>query len=487
MIKVVKTLCLFFSVFFLPTISIAAISCDALSGNGSIDESSTLSSCLNAAALHRSKTVELPAGVYRLQNFVTVPPHVSLVGRPGAEIKGTIRLSNYSKVMNIKFHTASRSVIIGDTGLVKGAEVRNCVFGNGKWTSVALHFAHDCIIDGNTFNSISKTTSMGGGRGLSIAAGKRNKITNNIINGGETCIIFLRSREWGDGAEAHFENNEIAYNTCNQFAEEGISHDSNSHPKDVASREYDTVAAINGKIVTLSHPNWAGKRNRYIGYDMIGMPDDENVYGNIGRIVAQADGKFTLDRSISGLKVGHSVVIGLTFQNNWIHHNTINFGSWGAILLEGLSFNNVIEDNKLIGDYVSNKGKPSISIRHLGNYAKAMDSVTGTYARNPCAYNIIRRNKAYAIYDQYMQKKYGPGQPYYFGGNNAIYNNELKHGVELFYVNSFVEKNSGILKKNQSTILGFDPTDSYDSGSNISFDSPLDIYPPKNVLVISID
>ena len=58
--------------------------------------------------------------------------------------------------------------------------------------------------------------------------------------------------------------------------------------------------------------------------------------------------------------VGDPVVIGLTFKRNWIHHNTLNYGEAGAILLEGMSFFNLIENNTLIDTGVSGKAKASM-------------------------------------------------------------------------------------------------------------------------------
>ena len=451
------TLALFFNLVLFPTLSIADVTCTGLVGDGQASDSTALGSCLARAASDSSKTAKLRDGVYYMDKVVTIPPGVSLVGGPGVEIKGSLRMSNHSKVYDIEFHKSGRSIIIGDTGLVTGAEVRDCTFENGDWAAVKIHFGNECIIDGNTFNGPTKS----GSRGFSISAGKWNKITNNIINGGETCIAFIRSRDVADGADAHFEGNEIAYNTCNSFAEEGITHDTNSGATNTASREYDIVASINGNKVTLAHKNWTGTRNKYIGYDMIAMPEDNNVFGNLARITAQSDATFTLDAPISGLQVGNPVVIGLTFQKNWIHHNTLNYGEAGAILLEGMSFNNIVENNTLAneGGY---KKKASISIRHLGNFTKASNSITGTYARTPNAYNIIRNNTAYAVYDQYINKNYGPYQPSYCGRNNSIYDNTLSHGVELYYSYSYLEKNTGALKMTNSSNLASDPTIGFD-------------------------
>ena len=449
-------LALFYNFILFPTLSMADVTCTGLVGDGSTDDSSALVSCLTLAAADSSKTAKLPAGVYKLNRVVTVPPGVSLVGGTGVEIKGAFRMSDYSKVRDMKFHAIGRAIIIGDTGLVQGAEVRGCVFGRGDWASVKIHFGHDCIIDGNVFNN----PTISGPRGISISAGKRNKITNNIINGGETCIAFIRSLDWADGADAHFEDNEIAYNTCNSFAEEGITHDTNSGATNTASREYDTVASINGNQVTLSHANWAGTSDKYIGYDMIAMPEDDDVFGNQGRITTHSNATFTLDAPISGLQVGDPVVIGLTFKRNWIHHNTFNYGLWGAILLEGMSFYNLIEDNTLIHTGAHGKAKASISIRHLNNFTKASGSITETYAATPNAYNVIRNNTSWKIYDQYLNKGYAPSpRALYHGRNNSVYDNITATGINLYYTHTYVNDNTlAVVNNVDSTELESDPT-----------------------------
>jgi hypothetical protein len=365
-----------------------AIVCSGLSGNGSTDDSTAFNECMVIAAGEKEKTVNLPAGTYKLSSTLTVPEEVAIVGASGATINGTLKLSNYSKLNNINFLSRSRSVIIGETGTpyITGAEVRDCTFGNGTWSSLFMGKSNDAIIDGNTFIGIKGSREQGAGGNITICGGKRNQITNNYIYGGITSIIFKWSlQQTGGGYESMLEDNVVTGNTIEAFREEGITFDISGNSRDsVMSREYDTISSVGTNQVTLSHANWQNSGiPSYIGYDMVFM--DGALAGRTRRITKQTGAVFTLDESVSGAVSGDAIVIGATFKNNYVANNTVISDNAGSILLFGMAFENIIERNT-----ITDGG--NIEIRSLNNVERASPTVTGTWGRAPCGYNIVRNN-----------------------------------------------------------------------------------------------
>ena len=243
------------------------IVCNTMVGNNSTDNSKALNACMKAAASKPEKTVNIPAaaGAYKVSSTLTVPEGVSIIGDDGATLNTTLRLSNYSKVINIIFKDQSRAIIIGYTQYVTGAEVRDCTFGKSTWATILAYKANECVIDNNVLVNQRGRFPDGSkpGQNIIILGGKRNRITNNTVYGGKTGILFKYSRiSNGGGYDSIIEDNTVMNNTVEAFMEEGISFDVvGNDSNQVATLEYDTISTARGSQVTLAHANWAKAGN----------------------------------------------------------------------------------------------------------------------------------------------------------------------------------------------------------------------------------
>lgn len=342
---------------------------------------------MQAAESEPERTVIVPAaaGAYTVKSTLTVPEGVTLVGQEGATLNATLRLSDRSVLDNIAFTDGARRVIIGETSLVTGAEVRNCSFGSSTWASLLAYRANDCLVCSNTF-----VNGRNGGN-IIFLGGKRNVIRRNSITGGRTAVLFLYSRTSnGGGYESLIEDNLVEYNTVHAVArrqyEEGISFDvAGDGPAATAALEYDRISSATGKQVVLSHANWAPTGNpSYVGYDMVFLSGD--LIGQTRRIAAQSSATFTLDKSVSRATAGDKIVIGATFKRNIVRNNIVNSPNLDdAILLYGMAFENIVESNTVA------RGA-NIAVMSLDNTVRPTDSVTGTWGRAPSGYNLVRGN-----------------------------------------------------------------------------------------------
>jgi hypothetical protein len=464
----------------------ATITCNALVDDNSTDNTAALNACIKAAQSETEKTVSIPNGskAYKFNYFITVPKGVSIIGAGGSTFNGKFRLSNYSKMINMTFSRAGRRIILGEignsSGYITGAEVRNCTFGISTWSSIIGYRVNDCIFDGNTFNNVKYIKGKKAGANLTILGGKRNKITNNITYGGKTGIIFKYSLLGnGGGYESLIEDNIVKYNTVEGFLEEGITFDlTGNDPAQIASLEYDTILSANGFQVTLSHANWSLTGNpSYVGYDMIFLSG--TLAGQLRRITAQSRATFTLDKSVSGAAKGDKIVIGATFKNNIISKNrVINKGGFskGSIILFGMAFYNKIE-----GNIVENGG---ISIRSLDNLVRSKDSVTGTWGRAPCGYNLVKDNnvghRVILLYHAFPVMK-GHANTYssYNSYGNAVINNKISDRLWANRQYFYSSGNSGTTEFYDTTRIDENPFDPEDA-KRIDIEAPRGLKVSRN-------
>jgi len=428
------------------------ITCNALVDDNSTDNTAALNACITAAQSETEKTVSIPNGskAYKFNSYITVPEGVSIIGAGGSTFNGRFRLSNYSKMINMNFPISDRRIILGEigysSGYITGAEVRDCTFGKSTWSSIIGYRVNDCIFDGNTFNNVQYINGNKAGSNLQILGGKRNKITNNTTYGGFTGIIFKYSvLANGGGYKSLIEDNIIMYNTVKDPLEEGISFDvTGDDPAQVASLEYDTISSAYGSQVTLSNANWAPTGNpSYIGYDLVFLTG--TLAGQTRRIIAQSSATFTLDASITGASAGDKIVIGATFKGNLISHNKVIGGGDGAILLYGMAFRNTITNNTVTGV------GSSISIRSLDNLVRSKDSVTGTWGRAPCGYNLVKDNDVgYRVILLYyaIPVIWGHANTYspYYNYGNAVVDNKISDVLWANYQYYYSSGNTGTTK-----------------------------------------
>ena len=431
---------------FLPQ-EIQAKTCSGLTGNGTTDDSDALEGCLSSAI--PGDIINLPSGKYLLNGnrIFIIPEKVSLVGATGAEIiNGSFSLSNYSKIISFEFSGRDRAIIIGERALVTGAEVRNNTFGSSPtWTTLLAYRANDCIIDNNTFNGavVNWPTIVGGN--IQFGGGKRNKITNNKIYGGRTSIIWLPHTNL-NGATDMFEDNEITGNYVENPSEEAITLDGRADSDDnIAAKEYDKLSSVGTNQVTLSNSNWAKQSSPgYVGYDLVFI--DGNLIGQTRKIISRSGATLTLDGSVAGAAVGNQITIGATAKRNLIAHNTV-VGSWTAINLYGMCFNNIVEYNTVTTDIIKSVSSDNGRIFN--------GSVTKTYGRGPNGYNIIRYNTLEnassptkgvieSIYfhipkQQWHDNVYSPYTTY----GNCIYGNKIGNKLRGYLQSMYVSNNTG--------------------------------------------
>jgi hypothetical protein len=461
----------------------AVIVCNAMVGDGSTDNSKALNACMKAAKNQPEKTVKIPsaARAYKVSstfgNYLTVPEGVSLVGQEGAKLNATLRLSDNSVLDNIDFTDGQRRVIIGETSFVKGAEVRNCKFGDSTWASIIAYRANDCLVYNNTFNNKKK------GQNILFHSGKRNTISYNSISGGRTAILFLYFRNVnGGGYKSIIEGNIIEHNTVHDVRahqyDEGISFDcAGDGTAHTAALEYDKVSYASGKKVILSHANWKRSGNpSYVGYDMVFLSGD--LIGQTRRIAAQSGATFTLDKSVSGAAKGDKITIGATFKRNIVRNNKINSPNLDdAILIYGMGFQNIIDNNTLA------RGA-NISIVSADNLVVSKGSVTRTWGRAPCGYNLVKGNSVGGkiILSRYawpvMKGHKNTYSPYYSYGNSVI-DNKLRVATRAVYQYLIFSRNTGTTEFHHVNIID------KDEGSIGQPSKHQTIEPPQGLRILS--
>ena len=445
--------------FLLNTVTHAAVvTCSGLVADNKTNNTQAFHSCVSAAQSQSEKTVVIPtsAGIYYFgDNVTSIPEGITVKGgstdRTQTRVRATFSLANYSTVEYLSFESmGGRAIIIGGPGTkyISGATVRYCQFKEFKWAVIHMGRANDSIIDNNMiFNKTGRYLDNAlPGSNIQLLGGKRNKISNNHIIGGLTCIIGLYARDWnGGGYESLIEENLIDSNYCENWLEEGISFDVMGDSRIGGSTlEYDTVASAAGSTVTLSHANWQQSGNpSHVGYDMIFM--DGALHGQTRRIIRHSGSLFTFEHSVSGAANGDKVVIGATFKNNIISNNEANWtntaGGWTPILLYGMAFNNIIENNNVRGIYV----------RALDNLARQDISVTRAYGRAPTGYNLIRNNTTREIRLSYYAIPEMQGHantystPYMYG--NTVINHNISTLLYSYHQYAHFSGNTGGMKK----------------------------------------
>jgi hypothetical protein len=406
-----------------------------------------------------------------------VPEGVSLVGQEGVRLRATLRLSDNSVLDNIDFTGGERRVIIGETSYVTGAEVRNCSFGDSTWASIIAYRANDCLIYNNTFNNKKS------GQNILFHGGKRNTVSYNSISGGRTAILFLYFRNVnGGGYKSLIEGNIVEYNTVHDVSahqyEEGISFDcAGDGTTHTAAIENDKVSSASGKQVTLSHADWKRTGNpSYVGYDMVFLSGD--LIGQTRRIAGQSGATFTLDKSVYGAAKGDIITIGATFKHNIVRNNKINSPNLDdGITLYGMCFQNIIENNNLVRD-------TNISIVSADNLVRSEGSVTRTWGRAPCGYNLVKGNSVGGriILTRYawpvMKGHINTYGPYYSYGNSVI-DNKISIATRAVYQYLIFSRNTGTTDFHYVNIID------EDEGSIGQPSGHEDIAPPSGLRILS--
>lgn len=407
-----------------------------------------------------------------------------------------------------------------------GLEVkRNAFYGDyySDSPSILFGFVCDSEVSGNYFEAFHSNwdNCKRHSRFFAMHSGSRNKIIDNHINGGYTGPIFWHKKDFNhDGTwdipaigsyaidpDGNMEDNEIAGNYIERRCEEGITYDPGNDSKPISTVERDTVNSIKGNQITLKNNKWSNAGNKYSGFYMVSV-DDENIsFGRHALIQKHSNNTFTFSKNVSelfpGLNIGEYVIIALVFRHNWIHNNTFEGGAGyrgfeSSILLEGVTLENMIEKNYM-GEVDHGSGL-TIMVRPLHSLPKSEGSITQTSGSTASSFNIIRNNTCARIVESVFNKKpHHPAEtPWPFTNrNNAYYNNVLSSGLSLYSSNVFEINNvKGVVKiANNSEKLERDPTahvKQYFANWNsrkqgISFDESLYLHPPKNVLVKNLD
>lgn len=340
---------------------------------------------------------------------------------------GTLRLGNDCTVVGVKFTNAGREVVISGNGNT----VRGCTLGANSWTALMIERGSDNVIDANTFNTV-----QGQGANITVTGGARNHITDNVTKGGVTAILFMWSRSSnGGGLDSIIEGNVVTGNVCSGYSEEGISFDLKANDgADAGALEYDAVRAVGGQTLTLTATGFPN----YVGYDVVFV--DGAMRGRTRTITGQSGSAFTVAGDIAGAKAGDHVTIGACYKGNVVRGNTVTSqpGSdpYSAVLLYGLCFGNVIEDNTIpVG---------KIKVTSLDYTAVASGSVTGTHGRAPCGYNTIRGNRVQDSTGRVSLEFYSLGgslAPLVSEGNNVIGNTTPIVAADYQYM--YLAGNSG--------------------------------------------
>lgn len=408
-----------------------------------------------------------------------------------------------------------------DAMKITGLEVkRNAFFGDYYTDNPSVYFGFVCDSEvvGNYFygyhdwwSPISEDGCKRHSRFFLMHAGSRNKITHNRINGGYTAPVFLFKKDFNhDGAwdipssgsyaidpDGNMEDNEIAYNYIERRCEEGISYDPGNDPAPIVTVERDTVKSISGNQITLNHSGWSSAGNKYSGFYMISVDDEDISFGRHALIQTQSNATFTFSDNVStlfpGLTTGEYVSIALVFRHNWIHNNHFEGnevysecayrGFPSSILFEGFSLENIIENN-FMGEVNGDEGL-LIRMRPLNGLPVSAGSITKTTGSTAAAFNIIRNNTCSRIQELVYFKNEGYASWPFINRNNAIYNNTLYDGVYLYKSRSYVDNNTGIVKllDGDSGLLPSDPTAHVAQYfANWAWNNlPPYLYPPKNV------
>ncbi len=375
---------------------------------------------------------------------------------------------------------------------ITGLEIkRNAFYGSFYVDSPSVYFGFVCDSEvvGNWFKSYhanwdASVPCYGRSRFFAMHAGSRNKINSNSIDGGFTGPILIHKRDWNvDGKvdipssgayaidpDGNMENNEIAYNHIVRRCEEGITSDPGHEPEAIPTVERDTVASISGNKLTLSHSGWAAAGNRYSGFYMISVDDEDGSFGRHAMIRSQDNATFTFADNVStlfpGLDPGDYIIISLVLRHNWIHHNTyagsgyVGFAT-DAILFEGVTLENLIENNSM--DAIAYSPGLSVTTRSLHSLNQSSGSITQTYGNTLSAFNIIRGNSCYGLIEMVYDKSavHSGRTPWPFiNRNNAYYNNTLSYGLTLNNCHVYVSNNSkGVVATGANVkILQSDPT-----------------------------
>ena len=311
-------------------------------------------------------------------------------------------------------------------------------------------------------------------RGISFAAGSRNKIIYNTIKGGKVAAWFNGAMSWDTNLydidypssgsytidpDVNYRDNEIAYNNIDGRCQEGISFDPNSDANAFSTVERDTVSNVVGTTITLNNGGgeWTGAGNKWSGFYIFAIPDRDNTYGNHALITAQADNVLTVDSAITNLAIGDEIIIGQAVKNNWIHHNEwqANGFQGSSLLFEGNAVENLIEENIFPNDWSENPWRSEgfgIAVKGLYGWIKSVYSETQAASTSCCAYNIVRNNTVERILVYNHDKKKYPSDTYSLSilRNNAVYDNDFYVSVvnprkmEIKHANVFVNNNTYI-------------------------------------------
>ena len=307
--------------------------------------------------------------------------------------------NDYIIVQDFDFDDGSRAFKLPDNETVSGLELRNCTFADSSWSTLWLPVIEDFVIDNNNF-----VADRDYGHNILITAGKRGRITNNKTYGGFTSFILIPGdTRNGSGVQSRHEKIVIANNYFERSVEEGLSLDTAGDGETTPFHEYDTLScvytgcdpSITTSQVKLSHADWGaggGADPNYIGLHMVFVSGA--LAGRHAEITGQSNAVFTLDTEgsldFSDADPGDGVAIASVFRKNYIGSNTIKDPGYGgsALLLFGLAFENLVENNILTND----SGNLEINSRSLEDYVAHDGSVTGSCAVMPCSANLIMGN-----------------------------------------------------------------------------------------------
>ena len=439
--------------------------------NGSTDWTTEFNACTAAAAGETELTAFLPAGDYYLiSSDVTIPENVKVLGESGTQVNARMFLSDYSKIVGITFKAKARPVRTALNTKITGGWIQNNTFGiSSSWPVVYLPLVHDFIIDGNTFNN------AGGGSNIQVLGGKRNIVTNNILHGGKTCIIFKYYADAnGDpgGVDANIQDNIVMGNSCDGFAEEGISFDLAATTSSLMFKENDFIDSVSSPDITLTHAGWGGGDDpNYIGFDMAFI--DGALIGQTRVITDQTDATFTLDSAVTGAAPGDEVIIISTFKNNRIAYNNVNASGGyldAAILLYGSSYQNFIFSNTLTNG--GGIGLRSLDGLHESDTLGAgLGNVTSTCTKAPVSNNLVRDNVTDGWLKAYWRNYEGicgSVDPAYDSQGNSFVGNTNPDGVNIQYQNYYQTGNSNW----SGTITNSTSLDIGDVSDQVDFSTP---------------
>ena len=374
--------------------------------DGVTDDRSAITACAKAAVA-AGGAVYFPAGTYRLTGILSAVPGAFYYAPSGVTLRtqDDIFGANNCTFDGFTFQSYGSAIGVstGESERISNMTVENCTFaaGTAEYTHarILLYLAASCLINHNTFVGTS-----GSGGNIQVCGGGCNQITNNVIRGGMTAILFMWSRRPnGGGAASIIQGNVVSGNTCSGYSREGISFDSNAgSPSGTDALEYDTIAGVSGQTITLSNlafPN-------YVGYDIVFI--DGNLRGHTRTITAESGHTFTVSGSLAGAAAGDHVTIGACYKANYIGHNVglrpLGSDPFSAVLLYGLCFGNVVEYNTA----------SSARSRWTSLDSRPCDRkrVTGTHGRAPNGYNTIQDNTVQASTGRVDLQYYALGGSY---------------------------------------------------------------------------